>query len=467
MNDITQTLSPEQRHHQKMTQTPIPRLICTLAVPTIISMLVTSVYNMADTFFVSQLGTSATGAVGIVFSLMAVIQAIGFTLGMGAGNTVARQLGAKQREEASATASSAFFCALGFGVIILVLGQLFRPQLLRVLGATETILPYAEDYVQYILYAAPIMCASFVMNNILRGEGKAGIAMWGIAAGGILNMVLDPLFIFGLDLGIAGAAIATALSQCVSFLILLLCFLRGKSGVKLGISHMARNFRVYAGIIKTGFPSFCRQGLASVATMLLNLAASTYGDAAIAAMSIVGRFFMLLFSVMLGFGQGFQPVAGFNYGAKRFDRVRKATIFTLCGGTVIMLCVALPGFLLAEHVMTLFRADDAQVIAIGSLAFRAQCIALPLFGVATTANMVLQATGRSGSATLLALCRQGLFFIPAILVLPVFWGVLGVQLAQPLSDILTFAVSVPFLLRYLRELAQMDAAQKAVQGGVA
>lgn len=296
--------------YRKMTQTPIPRLVATLAVPTIISMLVTAVYNMADTFFVAQLGTSAAGAVGIVFSLMAVIQAIGFMLGMGAGNLVSRYLGAKEQRQADCAASTTFFTALAFGLGITVLGTLFLDPLMRVLGATPTILPYARDYARYILFGAPVMCASFVLNNILRGEGKAMLAMVGIGLGGVLNIGLDPLFIYTFGLGIAGAAIATLLSQCVSFAILLSCFLRRKSAVRLHIGQVSRKAEVYARIIKTGMPSFCRQSLASVATVLLNVNAAVYGDAAVAAMSVVGRIFMFVFSFMLGFGQGFQPVAG-------------------------------------------------------------------------------------------------------------------------------------------------------------
>ncbi|MEG1872607.1 MAG: MATE family efflux transporter [Ruthenibacterium sp.] len=454
-------LTPEQRHYLKMTQTPIPRLVCKLAVPTIISMLVTSLYSMADTYFVAQLGTSAAGAVGVDFSLMAIIQAVGFMLGMGAGNNVARLLGAKRYEEATENASSAFFAALLFGVVLCIFGTCFTLPLVRLLGATETIAPYAADYIHYILYAAPIMCASFVMNNILRGEGKAMLAMVGLTAGGILNIALDPLFIFGLGFGIAGAAIATALSQLVSFLLLLSCFLLGKSGVRLRLSRVSRRLSVYAGIVRTGFPSFCRQGLASVATMLLNVQAAVYGDAAVAAMSIVGRFFMLLFSVMLGFGQGFQPVAGFNYGAKKYDRVRRATLFTARTGTLLMLVVALLGFFLAPQIITQFRRDDAAVIAIGAFVFRAQCLVLPLTGISTTTSMTLQCTGHSGPATFLSLCRQGIFFLPLIVLLPMCFGLAGVQLTQALSDACTFAVSVPFFLRFLKQLKEKQLCEDA------
>lgn len=432
--------------YRKMTQTPIPRLVATLAVPTIISMLVTAVYNMADTFFVAQLGTSAAGAVGIVFSLMAVIQAIGFMLGMGAGNLVSRYLGAKEQRQADCAASTAFFTALAFGLGITVLGTLFLDPLMRVLGATPTILPYARDYARYILFGAPVMCASFVLNNILRGEGKAMLAMVGIGLGGVLNIGLDPLFIYTFGLGIAGAAIATLLSQCVSFAILLACFLRRKSAVRLHIGQVSRKAEVYARIIKTGMPSFCRQSLASVATVLLNVNAAVYGDAAVAAMSVVGRIFMFVFSFMLGFGQGFQPVAGYNFGAKRYDRVRGATYFTMLVGTVLMSVLAAAGFLAAP----------------GALALRAQCVVLPLFGVSTVTNMLLQVTGQSGQATFLSLCRQGIFFVPFILLLPQLIGLLGVQLAQPAADLCTFAVTLPFLLSFLRRLKLWEQAERAV-----
>lgn len=384
--------------YRKMTQTPIPRLVATLAVPTIISMLVTAVYNMADTFFVAQLGTSAAGAVGIVFSLMAVIQAIGFMLGMGAGNLVSRYLGAKEQRQADCAASTAFFTALAFGLGITVLGTLF----------------------------------------------------------------LDPLFIYTFRLGIAGAAIATLLSQCVSFAILLACFLRRKSAVRLHIGQVSRKAEVYARIIKTGMPSFCRQSLASVATVLLNVNAAVYGDAAVAAMSVVGRIFMFVFSFMLGFGQGFQPVAGYNFGAKRYDRVRGATYFTMLVGTVLMSVLAAAGFLAAPGALALFRRDDAEVIAIGALALRAQCVVLPLFGVSTVTNMLLQVTGQSGQATFLSLCRQGIFFVPFILLLPQLIGLLGVQLAQPAADLCTFAVTLPFLLSFLRRLKLWEQAERAV-----
>lgn len=457
MTTLTQEEERRQAHHKKMTQTPVPQLVVKLAVPTIISMMVSSLYNMADTFFVSQLGTSAVGAVGIVFSLMAIIQAIGFTLGMGGGTIVALHLGAKEQEEADCAASTSFFSAIVLGLLLTIFGYLFLDPLMRALGATETILPYASAYGRYILLAAPVMCASFVMNNIFRYEGKAVMGMLGIGTGGVLNMILDPVFIFGLKLGTAGAAIATALSQVMSFSILLTLFLRGKSDVRLRLSSVSRKAKMYLDILWKGFPTLCRQGLASVASVALNVSAAVYGDAAVAAMSIVGRIMFFMFSAMLGFGQGFQPVAGFNYGAKKYGRVYEAMRFTMAVGVVVMLVFGGVIFGFAPQIIQAFRRDDAEVIAIGTYALRAQCLVMPLFGIMTTANMALQSTGQSASATFLAMCRQGVFFLPLILVLPRLMGVTGVELAQPVADLMSFVVAVPFLILFMRKLKKMEA----------
>lgn len=404
-----------QAQYEKMTGTPIPRLVLTLAAPTVVSMLVSSIYNMADTFFVSQLGTSASGAVGVVFSLMAIIQAVGFTLGMGSGSIIS-----------------------------------------RLLGATQTILPYARDYGRYILLAAPFMASSFTMNNILRFEGKASLAMIGLTTGGILNMVLDPLLIFGLHLGIAGAAIATGLSQLISWSILLSIFLLRKTQCRLSLRYYTRNVRELLEILKQGLPSLSRQGLASLASMLLNQNAAVYGDAAVAAMSIVSRICMFVLSVMLGIGQGFQPVAGFNYGAGKYSRVKQAFRFTFLLGEISMSVLALLGFAFAPQLVQLFR-DDPQVVLIGGFALRCQCVALALQPLNVCSNMLFQSIGKSKPATFLSCTRQGLFFIPAILVLPRVIGLTGVQITQPLADILSFVVSVPLLLRFFRQLPRDEA----------
>ena len=446
--------------HQKMTQTPIPRLVLSLAVPTIISMLVTSVYNMADTFFVSKLGTSASGAVGVVFSLMAIIQAVGFTLGMGAGSWISRLLGAKNPDKATQVASSGFFASLLFGLLLALFGLIFLDPFMLLLGASDTILPYAKSYAQYILLAAPVMSASFVLNNILRAEGKARFAMVGIAGGGILNILLDPLFIFGLNLGTVGAAIATAISQLISFFILLSSFLRGKTGTRLAFQKISRELSDYLQILKNGLPSFCRQGLASISSVALNQSAVIYGDAAVAAMAIVGKIFMFIFSVGLGIAQGYQPVLGYNYGARQYERVKDSFFFTLKAGILVMTLSGALCFLFASNLITAFISDDPEVIRIGTLALRAQCLALPFLPFGVVCNMTFQSIGESWTATFLSAARQGIFFLPLILLLPRWIGLLGVQFTQPAADLLTFVCCFPFAIRFFKKLSRMERAEE-------
>lgn len=442
--------------YEQMTETPIGRLTISLAIPTIISMLVSAIYNMADTYFVTKIGTSASGAVGVVFSIMTIIQAVGFTLGMGSGTWIGRLLGAKQENEASQVAATGFYSALGFGLLLTVLGLLFLNPLMEVLGATETILPYAKDYARYILLAAPLMCASFVMNNLLRFEGMARFSMIGITTGGILNMILDPIFIFGFRLGIAGAAIATALSQCVSFLLLLSCFLRKKTVVRLYPANIARDVKTYLQILNNGLASFCRQGMASIANISLNLAAGVYGDPAIAAMSIVGKVMWVMFSVIIGFGQGYQPVVGFNYGAKRFDRAKEAFFFMLKSCTCIGIVFAVGGFFIAPVMIRHMIGYDALAVEIGIFALRAQVLMFPLIPTGVTCNMSYQSIGKSWTATFLSASRQGTFFLPAIFILPAALGLTGIQLAQPVADFCTFLLGVPFAIRFYRFLNEQE-----------
>lgn len=441
-------MNKKQSQYGKMINTPIPRLVTTLAVPTIISMLITSVYNMADTYFVSKLGSSAAGAIGIVFSVMAMIQAVGFTIGMGAGSTISRLLGEKRQEEAEEIASGGVMAALVFGGILMLLGLCFLEPFMKLLGATDTILPYAKDYARYILLAAPVMSGSFVLNNLLRSEGKAKFAMLGIAVGGGLNIVLDPLFIFTFKQGIAGAAIATALSQTIGFFVLLACFLLHKSNLKLSPAKISRHWNTYRVIMKNGFPSFCRQGLASIAAVVLNRSAAAYGDEAVAAMSIVGKIFMVFFCIGIGFGQGYQPVVGYNYGAKQWKRVRYAFLFTVIVGVILMGILGMLGFIFAEELMLQFVEEDPKVVEIGVLTLRAQSVAMIFVPISVVANMTFQSIGESGKAAFLSACRQGIFFLPLIVVLPHIWGLLGIQLTQAVSDVCTAVVCVPFIIGF-------------------
>ena len=450
--------NPQQAQFDKMTKTPIPRLVMGLAVPTILSMLITSIYNLADTFFVGQISTSASGAVGVVSSLMAVIQAVGFMLGHGAGSVISRSLGSGDAPAASRFASTSFFTAVGAGAALGVFGIAGLTPLMRLLGSTETILPHARAYAFYILLAAPFMMSSLVMNNILRYEGKASFAMVGLVTGGVLNMALDPVFIFGLGMGAGGAGLATGLSQMVSFGILLSMYLRGKTVSRLALRFYTRSPRDIATILTTGLPSFGRQGLASFASMMLNVAARPYGDAAVAAMSIVSRIFQFLMSVALGVGQGFQPVASYNYGARKFHRVRQACLFTIGASFVLMTALAAVCYANGEALVRLFR-DDGAVTAIALPAFRWQCVATLLQPVLVCGNMLFQSVGKAGRATFLSCCRQGIFFIPLILALPRAFGLAGVQYSQPIADVLSFVVAVPFMAQFLAELDRMDAAE--------
>ncbi len=450
-----EVLSKEALQFQKMTKTPIPKLVVQLGIPTTISMLVTSVYNMADTYFVGQYGTSASGAVGVVFGLMAVIQAFGFMFGQGAGSIASRALGAKDRERASRIVSTGFFAALVAGFFILVFGLIFLTPFMRLLGSTETILPYAKDYARFILLAAPFMCSSCVLNNVLRFEGQAAFSMVGLASGGLLNIFGDWLLMSHFRLGVTGAGISTALSQIISFLILLSMYLRGKTSSQLSIRHVSKKFKDFWLICQTGFPSLVRQGLTSVATMLLNDRAGLYGDAAVAAMSIVNRICFFTFATALGIGQGFQPVCAFNYGAKEYRRVRRAFFFTVMVGEVFLGGVALIGMQFGQELVALFR-DDPKVVEIGAVALTAQFAGQIFQPLAVCSNMLFQSVGKTGIATLLSMLRSGLFFLPALLMLSHFLGLAGVQYAQAIADVLTFFAAFPFAVWFIRKLKKMS-----------
>lgn len=444
-----------QAQYQRMTETPIPRLIPAMAVPTIISMLITGIYNTADTYFVSCLNSdSATAAVGVVFSLMALIQAAGFALGMGSGSLISRLLGRKCREEAEEVLSSGFAAALVVGLIITAVGLTFLDPLMLLLGSTETILPYARSYAQYILFGAPIMIASVVLNKSLLSQGHATLSMVGITMGGVLNMLLDPLLIFAFDMGIAGAAIATLISQCVSFCILLALSLSPRSVLRLTPRTISRSPARYGSILAMGMPSFFRQGLSSIATIALIHAAGPYGDPAVAAMSVVGKVFMLIMSALIGFGQGYQPVMGYNYGAKRYDRARQAMLFSLAVGTVSMSLLAVAGMAAAPWVISLFGKGEMKEI--GTAAMRFQCLALPFQTVNTISNMTFQTVGRSALGTFLASCRQGVYYLPLIFILPHFLGLTGVEVTQAVSDVLTCLTCAPFLVLFYRQLRDAE-----------
>lgn len=448
-----------QAQYRKMTETPIPKLVLTLGIPTTISMLVTNIYNMADTFFVGTLGTSASGATGVVFGLMGIIQAFGFMLGHGAGSNISRRLGSREVDKARMYAATSFYASLGAGLLILLFGFCFQDPLLRLLGSTDSILPYARDYSTWILLAAPAMAGSCVMNNILRYEGKATFAMCGLVSGGLLNILGDYLLIQVFSLGISGAGISTAVSQYISAGILLVPFVTKKVQSRVTPRFVSHRFGDLLTILITGLPSMMRQGLGSISTMVLNGCAGPYGDAAIAAMSIVSRVMNFLFCIGLGVGQGFQPVSAFNYGAKKYSRTKDAALFTCFFSMVVLAVAAVFGWVFAGPIVTLFR-DDPDVIAIGTFALQAHCIALCFLPISVCGNMLFQSIGKSGRATFLASSRSGLFFIPIVLLLNWCMGLTGLQIAQAVADILSALVTLPLVWSFLRHLP-LDGAEAA------
>lgn len=437
--------------YDKMTEMSVSKLVIQLGIPTTLSMLVTNLYNLADTYFVSKLGTSASAAVGVIFPLMAILQAFGFMLGHGAGSNISRQLGAKKTKEASVFASTSFFLALSVGMLILCFGLAFLTPFMRLLKSSDTILPYSTVYGGYILAAAPAMVASCVLNNILRYEGRATLAMLGLVSGGALNFLGDALLLGVLKTGIWGAGFSTAFSQYISAGILLAMFLRGKTQSRLSVRLFSWKREVIWNIISVGVPSFARQGLSSVSGIVLNGVALVYGDAAVAAMSIVSRFCNFLFAVGLGIGQGFQPVCGYNYGAGKYSRVRRAFAFTLFMGTFILGVFAIFGLLFSGHIIELFR-NDPEVIRIGTPALRYQCIALFLLPTSVCGNMLFQSAGKSGQALLLSCMRSGVCFLPILLLFSALFGLTGIQLAQPVADGLASVFTVPFILHFMKQL---------------
>ena len=446
-------MDAQERKYIAMTRPPVGGIICRLAVPCIISMLVTSFYNMADTFFVGMLrSNAATGAVGVVFSMMAIIQAVGFFFGQGSGNYISRMMGQKHYEEAQTMAANGFFTAIGAGVLICIAGQIFLEPLSYLLGSTETILPYTKDYLRVILLGAPWMTASLVLNNQLRFQGSAAYAMVGIICGAVLNIALDPLFIFTFQMGVAGAGWATIISQLVSFIVLLIGCTKG-GNIRISIRNVRLTPHYLIHIVRGGLPSLARQSIASIATICLNNAARPYGDVVIAAMGVVQRIMQFGASAMIGFGQGFQPFCGFNYGAKLIDRVKKGFWFCVKGSFGFLCLIAVLGFLFAPQLVAIFR-DDPDVIACGTLALRLQCCTFPFQSFIIMSNMMQQVTGKTGPATFMAIARQGIFFIPAVLLLPLALGVFGIQMAQAISDLCTLLCAIPLQMYILRSISR-------------
>jgi len=450
----------ELKQYQKMVFTPISKLIVSLSIPTVISMLTTMIYNLADAYFVGKLGTSASAAIGIVMGVQALFQAFGFMFGHGAGSIIGRKLSEGKRNEADKFLTISFFSSIIIGTIITIISFMFLDKFMVLLGSTDTILPYSRKYAFYILISGPALGASCVLNNVMRYEGRAFLSMVGLVSGGVLNIIGDPILIFGFDLGIDGAGLSTALSLYISLFILLFMFLSGKtiSRIKLssvtclGKDKIISNFIL---IIKTGFPSLIRQSLNGFSTMALNRCSMPYGDAAIAAMTIAGRVMMFISSILIGIGQGFQPVSAFNFGAKKYKRLKSSYFFTLKMGVGLMAVFGIIGFIFTDNIIAIFR-DDLEVINYGIPSLRCMCIGVIFAPLSVVANMLFQSIGKSKTASFLALMRSGLFYIPIIIILPIFIGFAGIQSAQMCADLLSAACSMPFVIAYFKKLPKED-----------
>ncbi|MDR0465642.1 MAG: MATE family efflux transporter [Treponema sp.] len=440
----------------KMTTSPVEKLVLNLAGPSIVIMLTSSIYNITDTFFVSSLGTSQVAAVGIAFPLMAVIQAMGFFFGQGSGNYMARALGAKDTEGASRMAATGLISGFIVMAVIATAGLIALGPLVEALGTTETIKPFAMDYILFVLIASPWMVAATVLNQQLRFQGNAAFAMAGMLSGAVLNIFLDPLFIFVFNLGVQGAAIATLISQMTSFFILFFYASARKDTIPVKFKYFSPSAGRFSEMFKGGVPALIRQSLMSIASIIINHFARPYGDAAIAAISIANRISMFSLSILLGFGQGFQPVCGFNYGAKLYGRVKKAFWFCVRFCCIGLFIVAILMAVFAPNIIALFRKDDLEVIIIGALGLRLQCISLPFIGGIILVNMMTQTMGKALEASIIALSRQGLFLIPSLFILGPVLGLTGIQLARPVSELASLVIVIPVLIRTLRLLSDPE-----------
>ncbi len=453
----------QNRQYRKMTETPVEKLVATLAVPTVLSMLVTNIYNLVDTAFVGTLGNSASGAVGVVFGFMSILQAVAFMCGQGAGSVMSRSLGQKDEERATCYTSTGFFMSLILGGVIGVSSLLFLDPLVYALGSTDTIAPYAKTYIFWIILAAPFMSSSLTMNNLLRYEGRARLGMLGLMTGGVLNIAGDAILIFGFRLGVEGAGISTAVSQFISFLILLFMFLSGRTETKIRISCVDWHFKTIGNVAATGFPSLLRQALNSVATILLNSHASVYGDAAVAAMSIVSRISFFVMALAIGIGQGFQPVSSFNYGAEKYDRVKRAFWFTFGLSEILLILTVIPVYLFAEPLVRIFR-DDAEVVDYAMRALRLQALTLTTVPITMVTEMGFQSTGQRVLAAVASSMRSGVVFIPVLLLLANLRGMAGIQEAQPVAFVLAFFISLYMSRIFLKHVDQRAAEKKGPEG---
>ena len=454
---MSKTAQNQEQRRNMMLNDPISRIIPKMAIPTIVAFLINSIYSLADTYFVSSLGTNATAAVSVNASLDQLIMMCGSMLAVGANSYIARLLGQNQDKKASQVLSTAFFTAMGIGALLMVFGSIFMTPMVRLLGATPTCEQYSIDYATYVLFAAPFMASNFVMNQCLRSEGSATLSMVGMGFGGILNIVLDPIFIFGFDMGVAGASLATAISKLVSFVILVFPYVTRRSLLRLSLRNFRASWDIFSQIIAVGSSSMFRSGLAVVSAIMLNDLAGNISDSVLAAVGVCNKVMMFPFSIILGFGSGFQPVAGFNWGAKRYDRVRESYRFCSRVAIIGSLIMALVVGVFADTFVVLFAGTDEEMRRIGIICMVSQCIALPVHGWVAVVNMLCAGLGKAKYALALSTSRQGSCFIPILYPLAWIFGAVGIASVQALADILTLLLAVP-IMRNVKKM--IDSAQR-------
>lgn len=439
-------------YYNKMTRTPVSKLIIALGIPTTISMLVTSIYNLADTYFVGTLGESQQAATGVLFTLQAIIQAVSFMLGQGGGTMVSKALADKNKKEASEYASTSFFVGMLLGFVLMICGFLVFEPMLKILGSTDTILPYAKEYGFFVLLSCPFVVCSFVLNNNLRYEGKSFYAMIGLVSGGIINIFGDYLLIEIIPWGVAGAGLSTAVSQTISFFILLY-FQKKTAQSEISVKYISKQIKTLGTICRVGFPALIRQGLTSISNGLLNNLTKPFGDAAIAAMSVVARYSMLIMCVGLGIGQGFQPVASFNFQAKKYQRVKQGLLFTMFTGMALVTLLALPGIIIPHKIIYLFQKSE-DVIKVGTTALRLSGFGILFLPLSIPVNMLYQSIRKAGVSSFLSMLRSGLLLIPSLLITTHFFGLYGVMVSQPIADCIAGLISIVFVLYFIKTLPQ-------------
>lgn len=443
------------RRREMMLEYPVYKVLPIVAVPMIISMLIDSLYNIADAYFVSQIGQAATAAVGVNDSLAHFIRSVSMGFGVGASSYISRLMGAKREDEASRVGTTTLITGMLLVLLLAALAFVFIEPLIMLLGSTVSTKEYSIDYAQFILAAAPFTAGEVVLGQLLRAEGSTRFSMVGMVSGCVINIILDPIFITVLGLGVAGAAIATSISKVISFGVLLFPFFRRKTLLELRFRFFAPSREIYKEVAKMGIPAFLRSSMLTIATVVTNNVAGAFSDTALAASSLSHRCTRLVASAISGFGQGFQPVVGYCWGAKRYKRVLEA--FWTCSimGAAGVSVLGAIMFVFTPQLIGIFSNGNIEMIAIGTLMIRSQCITMVFHVWIIIVNGLFQALGRAVIAGFLGLSRQLICLVPCVLILSALFGINGLSLAQAVADFLCVVVALPLVVRIVREIKSL------------